>query len=190
MTDQLFFTGYLLEECVLSLASHIIEKKQQCILNQVVSKKWTCRVLFLKAQQGCFGVVDLVLTAVCLMAVINVVTKLECSCGSAVIFLVLSESNWGQLRQRKSLCRWQRLHLVDQWLTFCLMNYRNPKGNVSNMHNLSIGKMSLPLSTPGEPFDLHNLYFTGNKRSHDVLCFCPEEPLKYSIGHKFFHIVQ
>lgn len=52
--------------------------------------------------------------------------------------LVLSEPNWGQVRQRKSLCQRRRLSPIEQRLTFCLMNHGNPKENHTNAQSCQV----------------------------------------------------
>lgn len=49
-----------------------------------------------------------------------------------------SEPNWGQVRQRKSLCQRRRLSPIEQRLTFCLMNHGNPKENHTNAQSCHI----------------------------------------------------
>lgn len=105
--------------------------------------------------------------------------------------LVLSEPNWGQVRQRKSLCQRRCLHLLEQRLTFCLMNHGNLKGNRCNA-----------LCKIAEQLKIINIYLLLSLRTVLIAQFlinhfeavkwsCRElEPLKYSMGHKFSRIVQ
>lgn len=67
-------SSYLWEECLLSLSSHIFKGKKKTIHGETGSFQWGSErhVLFLKRQQGCCGVDDLIAAALdALMTAIN-----------------------------------------------------------------------------------------------------------------------
>lgn len=124
------------------------------------------------------------------MAAINVVQKLACPGGD---LSCLIRTKLRTIETKKILVPITLSSPGEQRLTFCLMNHGNPRGKLlkytylqNNQLNQSM-KISLPLSSCESMLELHNLYFiTWKKQSEDILYFCPEEALKYSIGHKFF----
>lgn len=117
---------------LISVFTHYFRKSASWI--RQVLKQRVDRVLFLKEQEVCFAVADLVAAKFALMTAVKVVWNVVCTFGLPVIFLVLSELNWGQSRQRKSVCQWQRLYMTEQRLTSFLINHRNLTWKGFNRH--------------------------------------------------------
>lgn len=114
--------GYLSEECLLSLSSHITLENQL----RESGRFWnggTIVIYFWKHKKFVLLLLTL-LQLNLLMTAVKVVWNVVCTFGSPVIFLVLSELNWGQSRQRKSVCQWQSLYMTEQRLTSFLINHR------------------------------------------------------------------
>lgn len=140
---------YLLQECVLSLSL----KKNYTWWNRQVLEGREGYVLFLKYN-------EVVLE---LSPSLEQLCSDDCNKGGLTVSMfwrfgcdLLSGPNWGQVRRRQ----WQRLCLIEQRLTFCLMNHGNAKENDSNMQNgkMTCYKLYLPLSFHGQLFNLLRLF--------------------------------
>lgn len=113
--------SYLIEECLLSLSSHLLKKQYRS-----VSAGRGGRGASFKTQQGCFCVVGLFTTASgVLMAAIKLsVGGFNCDLSSLI-----------RRKVREKFCvKWQYIHLMDQRLTHCSMNHRNPKRIDTNIN--------------------------------------------------------